>query len=136
MKSIKEIATKYYNRSQGGAKLSEQDFIDAITEYSEGLVNFFDMFGRKMEIGHIVAVRYAWNSYVGTIGMGGLCATGAKRHAFFSPHELKKDATYQIIGHKDKNHPDFNQEVYDWYMNEKGNCPVTFHIYDDAKIIK
>jgi len=38
MDRIKEIAKKYYNRSQGGAKLSEQHFIDAITEYSEGLV--------------------------------------------------------------------------------------------------
>lgn len=134
--SVQEIAKKYFNRSQGGAKLSEQDFVDAITEYSQNIVNFQDMNGKFMEIGHIVAVRYVWNSYVGVIGLNGLLSTGALRHAFFSPHELKRTATYQIIGHRDESHKDYNKAVYDWYYDEKNtsDCPVELNIYKNVDV--
>jgi len=88
------------------------------------------MFNKEMEIGHIVAVRYCWNAYVGEINIQGLCATGAARFAFFSPHSIKDDGTYQIIGHKDSSHPDFNEEVLNYYKSETGECPVKLHIFD------
>ena len=88
-----------------------------------------DLNGKKMESGHIAAVRYVYNSYVGVISPRGLLATGAKRHAFFSPHSLDEKATYQIIGHIHLDHADYNQEVLDWYKAEEGNCPVKLDIY-------
>lgn len=92
----------------------------------------FDMDGRKIEVGHIVAVRYVWNSYVGEITMRGLSATGSLRHAFFSPHKLKHKNTYQILSHKKESHPDFNKEVNEWYKSEDENlqCPIKIRIYE------
>ena len=92
-----------------------------------------DMFGKTIELGHIVAVRYCWNSYVGEIGFSWLHATGAKRHAFFSPHGYDKKATYQILGHVDKNHKDYNEGVLNWYKSEKGKCPIKITVYDNIK---
>ena len=96
--------------------------------------NIKDMTGKLLEIGHIVAVRYVWNSYVGVIRMSGMCATGAKRHAFFSPHSIEKQHTYQVVGHVDKNHPDYNQDIWDWYNSEDMVCPIRFTVYDNVKI--
>lgn len=94
------------------------------------------MFKKELEDGHICAVRYVWNSYVGEINFkrGGLCPTGAKRHAFMGVHQIEQKNTYQIIGHTDINHNDFNQDVFDWYNSEtKGyKCPVDIHVYDNA----
>jgi len=94
-----------------------------------------DMNNNKiLEDGHIVAVRYVWNSYVGEVNFkfGGLCSTGAKRHAFFSPHTLKPEHTYQIIGHINPNHIDYNKDVLDWYNSEDENCtcPVEITVYN------
>lgn len=43
-----------------------------------------DMTGKFLELGHIVAVRYVWNSYVGIVRMSGLCSEGAKRLFLFT----------------------------------------------------
>ena len=95
--------------------------------------NIKDMTGKFLELGHIVAVRYVWNSYVGVIRMSGMCSEGAKRHCFFSPHQLERH-TYQVIGHVDKNHPDYNEDVYNWYYSETMNCPIRIRVYDNVKI--
>jgi len=89
-----------------------------------------DINGKELENGHIIAVRYVWNSYVGEIRNGTLCATGANRHVFFSPHSIEKIHTHQILSHIDKNHPDYNKECSDWYNNEEGNCPVKIRVYE------
>jgi hypothetical protein len=92
--------------------------------------------GKQIENGHIVAVRYVWNSYVGEVCfLRGLCATGAKRHAFFSPHSLKDTTTYQIIGHINKEHSDYNEEVLNWYKSETGDCPIKITIYDNCESV-
>lgn len=93
-----------------------------------------DMDGKEINFGHIVAVRYVWNSYVGVARLKGLCSEGAKRHAFFSPHSYEDSATYQIIGHMDKNHQDFKQDVFNWFMQEEGDCPVQIKVYDNMKV--
>lgn len=90
-----------------------------------------DMDGRKLAIGHIVAVRYVWNSYVGEITMRGLCATGAATYAFFSPHKLEHKNTYQILGHTNPSHVDYNKEVLEWYNTDGDTiCPVKIRIYE------
>lgn len=73
-----------------------------------------DMDGKTIEFGHILAVRYSWNSYVGVARFKGLCAEGAKRHAFFSPHSYLDTATYQILGHTNTEHEDFVPSILDW----------------------
>ena len=95
--------------------------------------NIKDMKGKLLEIGHIVAVRYVWNSYVGVIRMSGMCAEGARRHSFNSPHSLERH-TYQVLGHVDKYHPDYNQDVWDWYNSEDIPCPIRITVYDNVKI--
>lgn len=104
--------------------------------YYKGLVDMNT--NTPIEDGHIVAVRYVWNSYVGEINFrfGGLYATGAKRHAFYSPHSIQKFTTYQIIGHINENHKDYNEEVLNWYKSEDGEfeCPVKLTIYENMKI--
>lgn len=96
-------------------------------------INIKDIDDRDIEFGHIVAVRYVWNSYVGEVKLNGLCATGAKRHAFFSPHQIEQKFHYQILSHINPNHPDFNQEVNDWYLSEVDGfvCPIKIRIYDN-----
>lgn len=97
------------------------------------LNTILDMTGKKIQLGHIVAVRYVWNSYVGEITMCGLAATGAMKHAFRSPHKIEPQFTYQILGHVDPKHVDFNQEVFDWYRSEDEEylCPVKVTVYDN-----
>lgn len=92
-----------------------------------------DMNGKPVEFGHILAVRYSWNSYVGVARFKGLCAEGAKRHAFFSPHSYLDTATYQILGHINTDHEDFVPSVLDWYMSEQENysCPVKIRVYEN-----
>jgi hypothetical protein len=92
-----------------------------------------DIDNKNIEIGHIVAVRYVWNSHVGEVKERGLCATGDKRHAFFSPHPYKKEYTYQILGHVYYKHPDFNKDVYKWYNKNKGKCPIKIRVYENIK---
>lgn len=95
--------------------------------------NIKDMTGKFLELGHIVAVRYEWNSYVGVIRMSGLCSEGARRHTFASPHSINHH-TYQILGHIDSNHPDWNEDVWKWYNSEDMTCPVRIRVYDNCKI--
>ena len=95
--------------------------------------NIKDMTGKFLELGHIVAVRYVWNSYVGIIRMSGMCWEGAKRHCFNSPHQLERH-TYQVIGHVDPNHTDYNEDVWKWYNSEDMNCPIKITVYDNVKI--
>src|SRR6478736_4061987 len=91
-----------------------------------------DMFGKEFENGHIAAVRYVWNSYVGVIRpFRGFTSEGARRFAFFSPHPIEQNKTYQILGHVSKDHKDFNEEVFNSYHNEEGECPVKIEVYRD-----
>lgn len=97
-----------------------------------------DMTGKEIQTGHLVAVRYSWNSYLGIAKTRGLVADGrgGLRHAFFSPHQYDTEATYQIIGHEDEKHPDFNRDVWNWYTTEnkiedESRCPVKITIYDN-----
>ncbi len=95
-------------------------------------LDFKDVNGKEIETGHILAVRYVWNSYVGVAKQSGLCAESPDiKFAFFSPHSWDKSATYQIIGHDDKNHPDYNNDVYLWYYHgySPDECPATLIIY-------
>lgn len=95
-----------------------------------------DMNGRDIEINHIVAVRYGWNSYVGVVKLTGLCAVSpAKRFAFNSPHSIDASATYQILGHTKSNHKDFNQAVYDWYVSGTGECPIKITVYENIETL-
>jgi hypothetical protein len=92
-----------------------------------------DMFGKPIYEGHIVAVRYAWNSYAAPIFFFG---HGFKLMVTTSPngHSIEGNATYQIIGHWDEGHPDYNAEVKQWIINKhKGDCPVKIHVYDNVK---
>jgi hypothetical protein len=93
-----------------------------------------DMTGKKIEFGHIVAVRYVCNSYVGIARMKGLCSQGAKRFAFFSPHSYEDYATYQILCHIDKDHKDFNEAVCNWYTSEEGECPIKIIVYNNLPV--
>lgn len=89
-----------------------------------------DLDGRVLELGHIVGVRYVWNSYVGEVTMKGLSATGSIEHAFFGPHSFNDDATYQVFGHTNENHPNFNLDVLKWYKdNIPSKCPVEIRLY-------
>jgi len=100
-------------------------------KFYKGLVDMNT--NKPIEDGHIVAVRYVWNSYIGEIcALRGLCATGAKRHAFFSPHSLKETTTYQIIGHVNKEHVDYNEKVLEWYKSETMDCPIEITVYNNC----
>lgn len=92
-----------------------------------------DLTGKELEIGHIVAVRYVWNSYVGEITLRGLCATGAERHAFFSPHKLHDYATYQILSNINEKHIDFNRAASNWYKSEDAECPIKIRVYENVE---
>lgn len=99
-------------------------------KYYKGLVDMNT--GEKLRDGHIVAVRYEWSSYVGeVVSLRGLCATGAIRHAFFGPHQLRETTTYQIIGHTNKKDKDYNELVFKWYNSEDGDCPIKITVYDN-----
>jgi hypothetical protein len=91
-----------------------------------------DMTGKFLELGHIVAVRYEWNSYVGVIRMSGMCWEGAKRHCFFGPHDINH-YTYQVLGHVDREHPDYNEDIHTWYFSEDGKCPIKIRVYDNMR---
>ena len=93
-----------------------------------------DMTGKFLELGHIVAVRCVWNSYVGVIRMSGLSHEGSERHSFCSPHRLENKHTYQIIGHVDSNHIDYNEDALKWYNSENIVCPITIRVYDNCKV--
>ncbi len=90
-----------------------------------------DMTGKNIGFGHIVAVRYVWNSYVGVARFKGLCSEGSERFAFFSPHSYEDYATYQILGHADKDHKDYNEDVMNWYKLEEGDCPIKIRVYEN-----
>ncbi|MFD2921991.1 hypothetical protein ACFS6H_19885 [Terrimonas rubra] len=99
-------------------------------------ISLLDMNQKLLEKGHIVVVRYSWNSYVGEIGNKGLHATGAERFAFFGPHPLRQEHTYQILGHISESHPDYNKKVLEWYNSESDDfkCPIKITVYDNVKI--
>lgn len=92
-----------------------------------------DMKGNELRLGHIVAVRYVWNSCVGIIRFGGLSLhEGAARHAgFASYHKLETTATYQILSHVNPDDKDYNAKVNKWFKSEKGDCPIKINVYDD-----
>lgn len=94
-----------------------------------------DMTGRVLENGHIVVVRYCWNSYAGVIRNNKLSLyEGAERFKGASPyHDLKSTYTYQILGHVDTNHKDFKQEICDWLKSEDGDCPTKITVYDNLQ---
>jgi hypothetical protein len=90
-----------------------------------------DIDGRKIEQGHILAVRYVWNSYAGEVTMKGLYVGGRY-------HDLDDKAHYQIIGHTNKDHEDYRKDVYDWlqkyYSGKKHpECPVKIRVYDNME---
>ena len=90
-----------------------------------------DMDGKNIDFGHIVAVQYVWNSYVGVARMRGLCAESPSiERAFFSPHRYDDKATYQILGHVDKSHKDYNEDVLNWYKSDNVECPIKIKIYE------
>ena len=91
-----------------------------------------DNTSKQIDTNHIVAVRYVWNSYVGIATARGLTpGNGISRSTVNTLHPWSDTATYQIIGHLDPKHPDFNKEVFDWYNTPEGNCPVKLTIYDN-----
>lgn len=95
-----------------------------------------DMDGKRIEFGHIVAVRYVWNSYVGVARIKGLCAESPSIHrAFFSPHSYSDIATYQILGHMNKDHADYNVDVFNWYKADDGECPIKIKIYNTMETV-
>lgn len=99
-----------------------------------------DIFNKEMEIGHIVAVRYNWNSYVGVFRTNGLSMRElAQKHwAMADCHPIELKNTHQILGHIDVNHSDFNKDVYEWAYSEdeKVKCPVDIHVYKTKEEIR
>lgn len=90
-----------------------------------------DIDGRRIELGHILAVRYVWNSYVGEVTLRGLFVG----HTY---HLLRGDgAHYQIIGHADEAHPDYRKDVSDWlakyYSGNYPECPVRIRVYENVE---
>lgn len=104
---------------------------------------FIDMnTGKPLESGHIVAVRYVWNSYVGEVSIYKpaksylLHSTGAQKHAFNTLHTLKATHTYQILSHREKDHPDYNERVNRWYFKGDVQCPIVITVYDNQEVAK
>lgn len=93
--------------------------------------NLLDIDGKKIQLGHIVVVRYIWNSYAGEVTVKGLYVGGRY-------HQMKDTAHYQIIGHSDKDHKDYREDVSLWlnsyYQNENQECPVKIRVYEDATV--
>ena len=90
-----------------------------------------DINGKQLELGHIVAVRYVWNSYAGEITPKGLYVGGRY-------HDISNTSTYQIIGHANEAHADYNKTVLKWlkkYYNggKYPECPVTLNIYENIQ---
>lgn len=79
------------------------------------------MFNKPLEDGHIVAVRYVWNSYIGVMRLGGLMLTeGHSRFFSGAPmHAWDSQATYQILGHMSSSHDDYDHEVFSGSTMEK-----------------
>lgn len=91
-----------------------------------------DMDGKDIEFGHILAVRYVWNSYIGVAKPKGLCAISPDiDKAFNSGHKFSNTATYQILGHMKEDHKDYRKDVYDWYMTSGTTCPIKIRVYDN-----
>lgn len=91
-----------------------------------------DIDGNIIEQGHILAVRYVWNSYAGEVTMKGLYVGGRY-------HDLNDKSHYQIIGHTNKEHKDYRQDVYDWlqeyYTGKYPECPVKIRVYDNMETV-
>jgi hypothetical protein len=90
-----------------------------------------DIDKKEIQLGHILAVRYVWNSYAGIVTIKGLHVGGRY-------HQIENNATYQIIGHTDNSHPDYNKDVSEWinlYLTSKdyGECPVKIRVYENAE---
>src|ERR1035438_3287176 len=91
-----------------------------------------DIDGRQLELGHIVAVRYVWNSYAGLITLKGLFIG-------YNYHSIENEYHYQILGHEDKNHKDYNEEICKWleehhkYSKNSNECPIKIRIYDNIE---
>lgn len=99
-------------------------------------MKIYDIDKKEIEIGHILAVRYVWNSYAGTVSIRGLDVGGRY-------HQLDPKAHYQILGHQDGNHPDFRQDVFEWVERYKksldgkyGECPVKIRVYEGVETEK
>lgn len=95
-----------------------------------------DLTNKTIENGHILAVRYAWNSYVGVVADGvnkkALVLTkGANRFRGAAPyHDLTGNNIYQIVGHVDVTHKDYIEKTAKWFLSEKGNSPFVLRVYD------
>lgn len=95
-----------------------------------------DINGKELKLGHIVAVRYVWNSYVGIVRIEGLSLwelanrfAGGAQH-----HRIDSNATYQILGHIDENHNDFNKDILNWAKTEEDiECPIKIRIYENQE---
>lgn len=99
-----------------------------------------DMFGDQIHNGHICAVRYVWNSYVGVVRFIdfafrlSLHETSLRFAGVASTHPIESKNTYQILGHIDPTHKDYNQDVIRWLYSEDGECPIKIEIYKDFNI--
>jgi hypothetical protein len=100
-----------------------------------GKYKLFDMDGKEIEAGHIVAVRYVWNSYAGIVTpLRGLDVGGRF-------HVMDDKATYQILGHESESHNDYNPDIAKWikeYMTERKptECPIKIRVYDNCEPAK
>lgn len=89
-----------------------------------------DIDGKQLELGHIVAVRYVWNSYAGLITMKGLFVG-------YNYHDIEDGkGHYQILGHENKDHEDYNEEVCKWLKKhheykKSVECPIKIRVYDN-----
>ncbi len=95
---------------------------------------FTDIDGKELQSGHIVAVRYSYNSYVGVVRSGRLSMhEGHKKNYGYAPyHDIKKQYTYQILGHVDNEHRDFNQNAFDWFTKEQVELKERIRVYDNC----
>lgn len=92
---------------------------------------FIDLDGREIELGHVLAVRYAWNSYAGIVAINGLSFKNSVHGGFAEFHPLSKTATYQILGHEDPEHKDYNKMVIKWLTEKDHEPPIKIRVYEN-----
>ena len=100
-----------------------------------------DMDGTDIREGHIIAVRYVWNSYVGVIRyvQSGfkLSLHESKEHGGFAPfHDIDNKGTYQVLGHIEESDSDYSEIILKWFKNGNGKCPVHIKIYETEDWLK
>lgn len=90
-----------------------------------------DIDGNQLELGHIVAVRYVWNSYAGLITMKGLFVG-------YNYHDIQDHHHYQILGHENEDHKDYDEKISKWLTKhheykKSVDCPIKIRVYDNMK---